>query len=104
MIARAAELMGPEHIGIGTDLCQDQPNSVVEWMRVGRWTKEIDYGEGSHNDAGFPPMPSWFRDNRDFANIEAGLRATGMSEAEVAGVMGENWLRFYDASFGPTGP
>jgi microsomal dipeptidase-like Zn-dependent dipeptidase len=103
MIACAAELMGPEHIGIGTDLCQDQPDSVVEWMRVGRWTKEIDYGEGSRNDAGFPPMPSWFRDNRDFGKIEAGLRATGMSEAEVGGVMGENWLRFYDASFGPAG-
>ena len=48
-------------------------------------------------------MPPWFRDNRDFGNIEAGLRATGLSDTEVAGVMGENWLRFYDASFGPAG-
>jgi membrane dipeptidase len=39
MLARTAELMGPENIGIGTDLCQDQPDSVVEWMRLGRWTK-----------------------------------------------------------------
>ncbi len=103
MIARTAELMGPENIGIGTDLCQDQPDSIVEWMRVGRWTKEIDYGEGSAGNAGFPPMPPWFRDNRDFGNIEAGLRATGLSDTEVAGVMGENWLRFYDANFGPAG-
>jgi microsomal dipeptidase-like Zn-dependent dipeptidase len=101
MIARTADLMGPEHIGIGTDLCQDQPDSVVEWMRVGRWTKEIDYGEGSAADAGFPPMPAWFNDNRDFGNIEKGLRATGLSETEVAGVMGNNWLRFFDESFGP---
>jgi microsomal dipeptidase-like Zn-dependent dipeptidase len=93
--------MGPKNIGIGTDLCQDQPDSVVEWMRVGRWTKQIDYGEGSASNAGFPDMPSWFHDNRDFGNIEAGLRATGLSETDVAGVMGENWLRFYDASFGP---
>jgi microsomal dipeptidase-like Zn-dependent dipeptidase len=101
MIARTADLMGPERIGIGTDLCQDQPDSVVEWMRVGRWTKAIDYGEGSAANAGFPPMPDWFRDNRDFGKIEAGLRAVGLSEAEVAGVMGENWLRFFDESFGP---
>jgi microsomal dipeptidase-like Zn-dependent dipeptidase len=101
MVARTAELMGPERIGIGSDLCQDQPDSVVEWMRVGRWSKEIDYGEGSAADAGFPPMPPWFRDNRDFGNIERGLRATGLSDAEVAGVMGGNWLRFFDASFGP---
>jgi microsomal dipeptidase-like Zn-dependent dipeptidase len=101
MIARTAELMGAQNIGIGTDLCQDQPDSVVEWMRVGRWTKQVDYGEGSASNAGFPPMPSWFHDNRDFANIEAGLRATGLSDTEVDGVIGANWLRFYDESFGP---
>ena len=100
MVSRTAELMGPENIGIGTDLCQDQPDSVVTWMRTGRWTKSIDYGEGSKDDAGFPDMPSWFRDNRDFSNIEAGLRAAGLGDHEVAGVMGENWLRFYDRSFG----
>ena len=101
MIARTAELIGPEHVGIGSDLCQDQPDSVVEWMRVGRWTREPDYGEGSRDDAGFPPMPVWFRDNGDFDNIEAGLRACGLGNAEIAGVMGENWLRYFDTSFGP---
>lgn len=101
MIAKTAELMGVENIGIGTDLCQDQPDSIVEWMRVGRWTKEIDYGEGSASDAGFPPMPEWFKDNRDFDNIEQGLKDIGFSDDETAGIMGENWLRFYDNNFGP---
>ncbi|WP_170571889.1 membrane dipeptidase [Ruegeria atlantica] len=99
MIARAAEKYGVEHLGIGTDLCQDQPDSVVEWMRVGRWTKEIDYGEGSASNPGFPPMPAWFRDNRDFGNIETGLRATGLNDDEVAGIMGGNWYRFFDENF-----
>ena len=101
MIARTADLMGSEHIGIGTDLCQDQPDSVVEWMRVGRWTKEIDYGEGTKNNAGFPEMPSWFKDNRDFDTIESGLRTAGFSEHDVASIMGENWLNFYDRNFEP---
>lgn len=101
MIARTADLMGAEHIGIGSDLCQDQPDSVVEWMRVGRWSKEIDYGEGSASNAGFPKMPVWFEDNRHFGNIAAGLKDIGMSDQEVAGVMGENWLHFYDDNFGP---
>ncbi len=100
MIARTADLMGPDRIGIGTDLCQDQPDTVVEWMRVGRWTKEIDYGEGSRENAGFPEMPSWFGDNTDFANIETGLRAAGFDAEGVAAVMGNNWLRFYGQSFG----
>ncbi len=101
MIARTAELMGAQNIGIGTDLCQDHPDSEVEWMRVGRWTKEMDYGEGSKGNAGFPQMPAWFRDNRDFGNIEAGLRETGFNDEEVTGIMGNNWLNFFDQNFGP---
>lgn len=101
MVADTVELMGAEYVGIGSDLCQDQPDSVVEWMRVGRWTKKIDYGEGSASNAGFPPMPAWFEDNRHFGNIEAGLRDVGLSEIELTNVMGNNWLRFYQENFSP---
>jgi microsomal dipeptidase-like Zn-dependent dipeptidase len=101
MIAATAELMGVDHIGLGSDLCQDQPDSVVGWMRVGRWTKKIDYGEGSAGNAGFPPMPGWFNDNRDFGNIEQGLRDVGFSDADTGKIMGDNWLRFFDENFGP---
>ena len=89
MIARTADLMGVNNIGLGSDLCQDQPDSVVEWMRMGRWSKQKDYGEGSANDAGFPPMPEWFKDNRHFGNIATGLLEYGFSEADTAAVMGE---------------
>lgn len=101
MIARAADSYGVHSLGIGSDLCQDQPDSVVEWMRVGRWSKEIDYGEGSASAPGFPPMPSWFQDNRDFGNIAEGLAQTGLSQSEVNGIMGENWYRFYKENFVP---
>ncbi|MCF6444959.1 membrane dipeptidase [Nereida sp. MMG025] len=101
MVAEAARRYGAQSLGIGTDLCQNQPDSVVEWMRVGRWSKVIDYGEGSASNAGFPPMPHWFRDNRDFGNIRAGLITAGLSESEVAGIMGGNWYRFYSENFGP---
>lgn len=99
MIARTADSFGIAHLGIGTDLCQDQPDSVVEWMRVGRWTKDIDYGEGSAAAPGFPPMPKWFRDNRDFGNIAKGLGDVGMNADEVAAIMGGNWYRFFDQNF-----
>jgi membrane dipeptidase len=101
MIAEAAERYGAQNLGIGTDLCQDQPDSIVEWMRVGRWSKAMDYGEGSADAPGFPPMPAWFRDNRDFGNIRTGLSAVGFDDKDVEGIMGGNWLRFYETSFGP---
>ena len=100
MIARTVELMGVDRVAIGSDLCQDQPDSVVEWMRTGRWTKSVDYGEGSAAAPGFPAMPDWFRDNRDFGKVAAGLRAVGFSSADVAAIMGGNWLRFFQDSFG----
>jgi microsomal dipeptidase-like Zn-dependent dipeptidase len=101
MIASTADLMGIGHIGIGSDLCQNQPDSVVEWMRNGTWTKERDFGEGSAGSAGFPDQPSWFNDNRDFKNIALGLKDVGFSDDEVAAVMGNNWLNFFESSFGP---
>ena len=100
-IADAAEKYGAEHLGIGSDLCQDQPDSVVEWMRNGRWSKVLDFGEGSADNAGFPPQPDWFVDNRDFGNIATGLKSVGFSDDEADGIMGKNWLNFYDHSFGP---
>ena len=102
MIARTAEMIGVEHIGFGSDLCQDQPDSVVEWMRNGTWTKERDFGEGSSGQAGFPVQPEWFRDNRDFKNILNSLRKTGFSEDEVAHIAGLNWLDFFEQSFDPS--
>ena len=103
MIIDTADLMGVDHVAIGTDLCQDQPDSVVEWMRVGRWTKKIDYGEGSAAAPGFPPMPTWWQDNRHFGSISDGLTKLGMSSEDTAKVMGGNWLRFFDEGFGPHG-
>jgi microsomal dipeptidase-like Zn-dependent dipeptidase len=100
MIADTAELMGVDHIGIGTDLCQNQPNSVVEWMRSGRWTKVVDFGEGSKEQPGFPVQPDWFVDNRCFPNIDQGLLNQGFSRPEIDQIMGLNWLRFFESSFG----
>jgi microsomal dipeptidase-like Zn-dependent dipeptidase len=101
MIARTADMIGSERLAIGSDLCQDQPDSVVSWMRNGRWTKDTDFGEGSADIPGFPPQPNWFRDNRDFANIASGLGEVGMSPAEITGILGANWLRFFAENFGP---
>ena len=74
MAARTAEIMNVKNIGIGSDLCLEQPDSVVEWMRNGTWSKSKNYGEGSKNKPGFPKQPDWFKDARGFQNLENGLR------------------------------
>ena len=95
MTAKTAEIMGVEKIGIGSDLCLNQPDTIVEWMRNGTWTKSKNYGEGSKNKPGFPKQPDWFKDARGFENLEIGLKKVGFSENEVNGILGNNWYNFY---------
>jgi microsomal dipeptidase-like Zn-dependent dipeptidase len=98
MIAKTADLMGVDKLGIGTDLCQNQPLSILEWMRNGRWSKQMDYGEGNKSNADWPKPLSWFKDSRDFPNLTNGLLERGFNKREVAQIMGGNWLNFFENS------
>ena len=95
MTARMAEIMNVKNIGIGSDLCLNQPDSIVEWMRNGTWSKSKNYGEGSKNKPGFPKQPVWFKDARGFKNLETGLIKVGFSKDETNGILGNNWFNFY---------
>ena len=74
--------MGADSIGIGSDLVQGHGNEVVEWMRNGRWSKEMDFGEGSSDNAGWPSPVEWFSGNRDFNNIAVGLAEVGFRKVK----------------------
>ncbi len=95
MVAKTAELIGVKNIGIGSDLCLNQPDNVVEWMRNGTWTKAKNYGEGSKDKPGFPKQPEWFVDARGFNFLEKGLKDIGFSNEEVNDILGNNWFNFY---------
>ena len=95
MVAKTAELIGVKNIGIGSDLCLNQPDNVVEWMRNGTWTKAKNYGEGSKDKPGFPKQPEWFIDARGFNFLEKGLKDIGFSNEEVNDILGNNWFNFY---------
>jgi len=98
MVAQTADLMGVDKLGIGTDLCQNQPLSILEWMRNGRWSKQMDYGEGNKSNADWPKPLPWFKDSRDFPNLTNGLLERGFNKREVTQIMGGNWLNFFENS------
>ena len=95
MTAKTAEVMGVKNIGIGSDLCINHPDSVVDWMRNGTWSKNKNYGEGSKNKPGFPKQPDWFLDARGFNNLEISLKKIGFNEEEINGILGNNRYNFY---------
>tara|TARA_B100000579_G_scaffold266525_1_gene219843 strand:+ start:7705 stop:8673 length:969 start_codon:yes stop_codon:yes gene_type:complete len=95
MVAKTVEIIGVKNLGIGSDLCLNQPDKIVEWMRNGTWTKSKNYGEGSKNKPGFPKQPKWFIDARGFKNLQSGLKKVGFNENEVNNILGNNWFNFY---------
>ena len=96
MAARTVDIMGINNVGIGSDLCLNQPDSVVEWMRNGTWTKTKNFGEGSKNKPGFPQQPDWFLDARGFKNLETGLKKIGFNTEDTNKILGNNWYNFYN--------
>lgn len=101
MVATTADMVGIEHLGIGSDLCLNQPQAVLEWMRNGRWSKAMDYGEGSANNSGWPDSLPWFSGAAGMENIYNGLMRHGFNESEAGKIIGENWLNFLQQGLKP---
>lgn len=101
MIYDTAELMGIDHIGIGSDLCLNWDYTILEWMRSGRWSLTPDYGEGTATQPTWPKQPAWFENNLGFQNIIDGLKATKFSDEDIKKIMGGNWYNFFKSSFTP---
>jgi membrane dipeptidase len=104
LIARAVDLMGIDHVGIGTDLPHHLTQADLDWMRMGRWTRQADFGAGSAANPGVNAAPIWLESPRHFPRIGTALRAQGFDQLEIDKVTGGNWLRLYESVWQPVGP
>ena len=91
-----ANLIGVEHVGIGTDWPLQSPDWGME--RLGEWL----YGLGFSEDDGFgaPTTLRGFDDYRDLPNITRGLVARGYADEDILGILGGNFLRVFRAVCG----
>ncbi len=88
--AYVVDLVGEDHVGIGTDFTQGQGPAFFEWLRA-------DKGDGRSLAPGMTTdvtMPIGFERIADYPNLTAAMLRCGWSEARVRKIMGENWLRF----------
>ena len=99
MIKKLINLIGIDNIGIGSDLCNNWPDEVVMWMRNGKWTKKIDYGESQNKSVVWPDQPTWFKKGSDLKNIYIAMIKSGFSEDEAFKILGQNWLNFMKINF-----
>lgn len=98
MVARTAELIGVEHLGMGTDLCLDWHDDYLEYMRGGTWSDQDQQQTSTH----WPDYPSWFQKPADLWNVADGLEQVGFSKTEVAMIMGKNWFQFFNDGLCPS--
>ncbi|MEM9775790.1 MAG: membrane dipeptidase [Chloroflexota bacterium] len=100
-MARAADITGAEKLGIGTDLVTKCTPEYLNWLRSGRWTHAQSHGPAGPNaKPGWPEWQEWFKSPLDFGTLAEGLREVGFSEDETAGIMGRNWLRYFEQVIG----
>ncbi len=99
MIKELVNLIGEDNIGIGSDLCLNWPDDVVMWMRNGKWTKKIDYGESIEKNPKWPELPSWYNQPSDIKGLFLSMCENDISEKVAIKIIGENWLKFMKNHF-----
>ena len=99
MIKDLINLIGSNNIGIGSDLCLNWPDEVVMWMRNGKWTKEIDYGESKDKNIKWPKQPNWYQKPSHINNLFEAMCINGINENVAAKIIGTNWLNFMKNHF-----
>jgi membrane dipeptidase len=88
-VAYMAELVGVAHVGLGFDFAEENEDDYVYFGY----------------DERYIPMPPWVFPTRignhaEAGNVAGALKARGFSEAEIRGVLGENFLRVFGEIWG----
>jgi membrane dipeptidase len=60
MVARTVDIAGIDHVGIGTDYSHHSSQAYLDWMRMGRWSRVVNYGAGAVTSSGPAAKPQWF--------------------------------------------
>lgn len=83
------ELVGPDHVGIGTDW----PMPQTQWMALA-FKKHVAPTIGfAPGDGPSTEYIHGMRDYRSFSNLTAGLVARGYRDADIIKIIGGNWMR-----------
>ena len=93
MVVRLIDQVGIDHVGLGSDCTRNWDSSYVEFLRDGRWQPR------SH--ASWPEWPEWFSSPKDLPELSNALSDAGLSDDQLAAVMGENWLRLFETALTP---
>ncbi len=105
-IDHLVDMVGVDHVGIGTDHTQDQEPEFWRYIGAQQGTKFPSTFTGIDED----PLP-WHDQYPDDLKVPAqmpvlteALLGRGYSEVEIRKILGENWLRLLDEVFSSASP
>lgn len=99
MVCWVVERIGVDAVAIGTDYCPGHPKTVRTWWRYARWSRE-SAPEEQMKIAPHEGWSEWMKTPAGLHNIVCELERRGFSPAEVKQVMGGNWMRIFQQTFG----
>lgn len=86
------QLVGPDHVALGSDMCQDQPREWFEWLFASQ-------GTIAARDVAGTPEPyvhlSGFSSAAEFQEIASGLEKRGYAGGDIENIVGGNWMRLF---------
>jgi membrane dipeptidase len=91
-VDHVARLIGPEHVGIGSDWPLQAPHFVLDLLE--EWL--LKTGFRSEHGLKATGNLTGFDDYRDFPNITRGLVSRGYTDREIEGILGANFLRVFE--------
>jgi membrane dipeptidase len=98
-IAYMVDLLGRGSVGIATDFTEGQPPEF--WRYIGR---DKGYGRfvvNARSENAPDPQPAGLEGNERLGDLRGAMAARGWDDELIAGVLGENWMRFLAASWAP---
>jgi membrane dipeptidase len=91
------KLIGSEHVAIGSDWPLALPHEVLRRTLL---PMAAAIGFRAEHSLDVTSTLDGFRDPRDWRNITRGLVARGYGDAEIRGILGENFLRVFEQVVG----
>jgi membrane dipeptidase len=101
-LEHVAGLVGPQHVGIGTDMSIGTYSAASHQNLIDRYPAVFEeYGQKVTPHAGSPlRYVAGFDSLDDFRSFGGALAQRGFSPDEVEGILGRNFLRVFEAVWG----
>ncbi|HWM32948.1 MAG TPA: membrane dipeptidase [Pseudolysinimonas sp.] len=101
LVLRAIDVVGIDHVAIGSDSSHGWDDDKLQWIRKGRWSHQVQLGPATADRQGWLPWPEFFRTPADFPNLVEGMSQVGLAQDDIEKIIGGNWMRMFEEGFAP---